>query len=359
MGKSFAYLQENIPKWLVDIGRIEDQVTAMQDRLTTVTVSRSPFAKATPGSAASIRPGNMDAILEEETTPSTSPQKDPLQDRNTRPPSALSARLSSPGCYRSRTMVVVSYDGEMQKSLEQLVRAIGIGRSLLRKARLESKMNQLAALVHSSDEENKDDDEDENEERGGHSEQDRLLPQFSHRLRMPSTRARVAARTSGRLSVASALKTPVTLFEGTDKALELAQGLCEKAAHLTLREGDCRKELAQVRKGFDDVLQAAETEMIRCNAHKCQETPELQLHDTSDTSISSLETPCEEIYASMPMSMPALAPEPQAKVPLLAGLTPTPPEPNIYPMEVDEEEEDYLDFDMMPVRLTSRMHVRG
>lgn len=134
--------------------------------------------------------------------------------------------------------------------------------------------------------------------------------------------------------------------------------MCEKAAHLTLREGDCRRELAQVRTSFEDVLRTADTEIVKCNAHRSHDTPELQRNDTSDTSISSLETPCKD--NDLPMPMPTLAFEPQAKIPQLAGLTPTPPEPNRYDMEVDEDDDDD-DFDLImpPVRLTSRMHARA
>jgi len=354
MDKSLVYLHDNLPQWLHDVGRLQDQVTALQDRRTTVVVSRSPFAQTPSCSVDAIRPGPMDAIAEE-TWPSPATQTDPLEDGNPRPPSVLSGRISAPSAaYRSRTMVVVSYDGEMQKSLELLVRAIGVGRSLLRKARLASKMNRLAALAGSSDE---DEDEDEDEEYRGHSEEDELVPKSSHRPRMSSTRARAVARTSGRLGVTNGLDTPIALFEATDKTLERAQDLCEKAAHLTLREGDCRKELAHVRKGFEAVLRTAETERIRCNAHKSQEIADLHLYDTSDTSLSSLETPCEDVDSSI--SMPTCAPEPPAKVPQLAGLTPMPPDPGMYAMEVDEDEDEPLDLAMMPVRLTSRMHVRA
>ncbi|KAI8942517.1 hypothetical protein NX059_000581 [Plenodomus lindquistii] len=348
--KSFAYLQDNIPQWLQDIARVEVKVTAMQDEVTKIAVSRSPFAKSKSDSVASIRTQKMDAIAEED-APNTGAQKEPLGSLKRKSASVASGRLSGPSRYRPRTMVVVNYDGDVQKSLELLVRAIGVGRNLLRKARMESKMNELAAL---SD----DDDDDDNDV--GHSEEEELVPRTTYRPRMSSMRARAAARTSGRLGVTNGTNTPAALFESTDRRLEQAQGLCEKAAHLTLREGDCRKELAGARKGFEDVLHTAETEVVKCNAQKSQGTPELQQHDTSDTSVSSLETPSKEQYPQS--SLPTLAPEPQQKVSQLAGITPVATEPKILDMEVDddyEEEDDEADFVMPPVRLTSRMNARS
>lgn len=321
----------------------------MQEEVTNIAVSRSPFAKSTSDSVETMRTGKMDAIAEE-AVPTTGAHPDPLGSRKRKTASVLSARISGPSRYRPRTMVVVSYDGDMQKSLELLVRAIGVGRNLLRKARMEAKMNELAALTGSSE------DEDDNV---GHSEEEELVSRSSYRPRMSSMRARAAARTSGRLGVANGTNTPIALFETTDKRLEQAQELCEKAAHLTLREGDCRKELAQVRKHFGDVLHTAETEVVKCNAQKSHDTPELQQHETSDTSIASLETPPNDHYPQP--SLPTLVTEPQPKVPLLAGMTPTAQEPKIVDMEVDDadDDDDDVDFVMPPVRLTSRMHARA
>ncbi|KAF2855581.1 hypothetical protein T440DRAFT_158342 [Plenodomus tracheiphilus IPT5] len=346
IANSFAYLQDNIPQWLQDIARVEAKVTAMQDEITRVAISRSPFAKSKSGSVDSIRTGKMDAIAEE-AAPTTGAHTDPLGNRKRKTPSVLSGRISGPSRYRARTMVVVSYDGDMQKSLELLVRAIGIGRNLLRKARMESKMNELAALASFSDEADID-----------HSEGEDSDPISTYRPRMSAMRAKTAARTSGRLGVTDGTNTPVALFETTDKRLEQAQELCEKAAHLTLREGDCRKELASVRKSFEEVLHTAETEVVKSNAQKLQDTPELQ-HDTSDTSISSLETPSKDHCP--PTSLPTLVPEPQPKVPQLAGITPaTLMEPKILDMEVDDDDDDEdVDFVMPPIRLTSRMNARS
>lgn len=348
IAKSFAYLQDNIPQWLQNIARVEEKVTAMQDEITKVAVSRSPFAKSKSDSVESIRTGKMEAVAEE-AAPTIDAHTSPLASRKRKTASVLSGRISGRIRYQPRTMVVVSYDGDVQKSLELLVRAIGVGRNLLRKARMESKMNELAALAGSSEDEEDD---------VGHSEEEELVPRSNYRPRMSSMRARAAARTSGRLGVTNGTNTPVALFETTDKRLEQAQELCEKAAHLTLREGDCRKELAEVRKSFQDVLHTAETEVVKCNAQKLQDTPELQQHDTSDTSISSLETPSGDHYPQ-PL-LPTLAPEPKPKVPELAGLTPAISEPKIVDMEIDDDDEDEdVDFVMPPVRLTSRMNARS
>lgn len=338
--KSFAFLQDNIPQWLHQITTAEDRVTAMQDEITKVPISQSPFAKQKSDSTASIRPGKLDAIAED-ATPSTATPADPIVSRKRKSLSVSSDQEPDPARHRSRIMVVTSYDGDMQKSFELLVRAFGTGRNLLRKAKMEARMNDMATMASSSEEEDDDDDQDE------------ISPaKVNYRARMSALRARSAARRSGRLGVSSGVETPAELFDSTDKILEQAQELCEKAAHLTLRDGDCRKELATIRKSFETLLETAKTEVDKCNARKSQDPPELQAHETSDTSMSSLEP--EAVYRkdvhSLPVSdehsKPAPGPREAAVSKPLNSLN----------IEVDENDDSDEDFVLPPIRLTSRLN---
>jgi hypothetical protein len=61
---------------------------------------------------------------------------------------------------------------------------------------------------------------------------------------------------------------PFELFDSTDRTLEHAQGLCERAAHQSLRDGTCQKELDGVRKHFKEVRESARKEVEKFNAQK-------------------------------------------------------------------------------------------
>ena len=338
--KSFKFLQEGIPQWLQDIAKIEEKVTAMQDQLTKVSM---PATKRKTDSIESIRPTRLPNFTKAAVS-SHGAQTDPLGNRNRRTHSALSGPASGPSRYTPKQMIIVEYDGDMQKSFEMLVRAIGTGRNMLRKAKMEVKLNELAALAASS-EDDEDIDEDEDEP---------AMPRTSYRPRMSSMRAASAARRSGRLGVAGTSKPSVELLDTTDKLLESAQGLCERAAHLTLRDGDCRKEMGRVRKHFDDIFETAKTEVVKSNARKLQELQELEecpSQDTSDTSISSMEPSCKPNFSSI--DIPPAEPEPQPNLVLAA--IPTAPKNFIEVDDIDDEEE----FVMPPIRLMSRIRIQA
>lgn len=344
--KSFVYLQDNIPQWLQDITRVEEKVAAMQHDLLSISTSASPFAKRRTESMESLRPDRLDAIAEHAApAPSHGAQTDPVGNRKRKTLSVLSGHASGPARFR-RTMVITSYDGDMQKSLELLVRAIGTGRNLLRKAKMEAKMNELAALAESSED---DDEADEDED-------DAIMAKVSYRPRMSSMRARAAARRSG----AGGGTAPVTLFDTTDKTLEHSQSLCEKAAHLTLRDGDCRKELEGIRKSLDDVFQTATTEAAKCAASRSLAPPELTSHDTSDTSVSSVEQPSyKRHFPQISTPSPESPLESKSNFPaVVATAVPTSTKNMVIEVD-DDDEEDEEDFVMPAVRLTSRYRARA
>ncbi|EUC42310.1 hypothetical protein COCMIDRAFT_103850 [Bipolaris oryzae ATCC 44560] len=335
--KSFVFLQDNIPQWLHQITTADDRVTAMQHEITKVSISQSPFAKHKSDSTASIRPGKLDAIAED------AAPADPIVSRKRKSLSVTSDQEPDSARHRSRVMVVTSYDGDMQRSFELLVRAFGTGRNLLRKAKMEARMNDMATMASSSEEEDDDDDDDEDE----------ISPaKVNYKARMSALRARSAARRSGRLGVSSGVETPAELFDSTDKILEQAQELCEKAAHLTLRDGDCRKELATIRKSFETLLETAKTEVDKCNARKSQDPPELQAHETSDTSMSSLEP--EPVYRKDVHSLPVAHEHSKSAAGSRDAVVAKPL--NSLNIEVDENDDSDEEFVLPPIRLTSRFN---
>jgi hypothetical protein len=349
MDKSFTFLQNSIPQWLQDIAGIEKKVVAMQEEIANVPISQSPFAKGKTGSTDSIRPEKLDAIAEDAPTPDEA-LTNPLGSRKRKTPSVSSGRVSGPSRYRPKTMVVVSYDGDMQKSLELLVRALGSGRNMLRKAKMEAKMKELAALAGSSD------DEDD----AGDDDNEHDSTKMSYRPRLTSMRLRAAARRGGMTSPSSGATPSVELFEATDKTLEQAQELCEKSAHLSLREGDCRTELGTVRKHLEDVLLTAKNEVVKATTNKSQTTPPQEAPDTPGTSVSSTEPSYKRHFPSLLATAPApeSTPRPLLSHPSMPGAA---LDPKTMEIEVDDnsDEEEDLNFVMPAVRFTSRRAIRA
>ncbi|KAF1956019.1 hypothetical protein CC80DRAFT_83941 [Byssothecium circinans] len=322
--KSFTFLDENIAQWLTNIAEVETKIVSMQEELSKVAVSRSMPLKRKTGSVESIR--DLNTIMEASGS-AMATQSSPLATRKRKTPSVLSGNASGPSKYRSRMMIVVSYDGEIQKSFEQLVRGIGTGRNLLRKGKMAAKLEAMAALAGSDD-----DDDDDND--------GAILSKigYRHRTGLSFMRTRATVMHDGTSNDSSS--TPIELFDSTDKALEAAQGLCEKAAHQSLREGDCRKELEAVRKHFKGVQETAKQEVARYAARKEKEEreraaapPELK----ADTPITP--EPEQILPVHIPPSDGALHSTTQ-----------------VIDIEVDEEEEEEdMDFVMPPIRFTSRV----
>lgn len=354
IAKAFTFLQDTIPQWLQDIKNVEEKVNSMQEEISRVSLSTPPFGKGKTGSMESIRPGKLDAVAEETTPSNPSTPFNPPGSRKRKSPSVTSGRASGPSRYRPKTMVVVSYDGDMQKSFELLVRGLATGRNMLRKAKMEAKLAELAAIAGSSEDE--DDDEDDEEEH--------IMSKITYRPQVASLRMRAAAR-RGR-GGAGGPAPSAELFETTDKTLEQAQELCEKSAHLTLREGDCRSELKLVHSHLENVLSTAKTEVTKCAASQAQPTPTPQDQDTSDTSVSSVEPSYKRHFPSMSASRPVAEPETKLepvktpstiRAPVAAPVT----APKTMDIEVDDDddEDEGMDLVMPPVRFMSQRAARA
>jgi hypothetical protein len=109
-----------------------------------------------------------------------------------------------------------------------------------------------------------------------------------------------------------------------------------------------------VRKAFETLLETAKTEVEKCNALRSQHPPELQAHETSDTSVSSTEL-VTKYSKHTPQPSLAIGLEPQSKTTLSAtSIESSQAPPKIVDIEVDDDDESDDDFVMPPVRLTSR-----
>ncbi|KAF2121519.1 hypothetical protein BDV96DRAFT_609555 [Lophiotrema nucula] len=312
--RSFTFLNDSIPAWFKQLTEIEEKVAHMRDEIAKVPVSRSPPLKRRTGSVESIR--DLDAIIEDASTSNT-PQQTPVMNRKRKTASVLSGQASGPLKYRTRMMVIVQYDGQIQKSFETLVRNIGTGRNMLRKGKMAAKMEALAELAGSEDDSEGDDDD--------------VMAKigYRHRAGLSSMRARGAVGiVPGRAGASSQ-----EMFDTTDKSLETAQGLCEKAAHQSLRDGDCRKELESARKHFENVLAIANQQVAKYTAQKEKEVQK----ETSN------------IDAPVPTSLQLKPTMPDIRATVAAAPTTA----KAVDIEIDDES-DNDDFVMPPIRLTSR-----
>ena len=162
-----------------------------------------------------------------------------LAQRKRKTTSVYSGREGGVHKYRSRSMVVVYYDGDTQKRFEGIVRAIGTCRNALRKGKMSAKVELLSQKGPSRDVENSDNDD----------------PIEIPRMMLRSTRSKKGptASTSNDESLA---------FDQIDGSLEKAQTMCERAAHQILRDGDCAPEMKEAQKHFIHARTLGEGEVL-------------------------------------------------------------------------------------------------
>ncbi|KAF2272993.1 uncharacterized protein EI97DRAFT_191906 [Westerdykella ornata] len=331
--KSFIYLQDTIPSWFKEIASIEEKIIRMQEEISRMPAQHSRPIKKKTGSMESIR--DLDPIKESPNKPTAVPAAQLSTWK--RKPASLASGTSSPTRYRSRAMmIIVHYDGQIQKQFETLVRSIGTGRNLLRKAKMAARAQALAALASS------DDDDD------GSDEDLMAKIQLRRRNGLPSMRTQ-SAISNGRAATSTSTTTPESLFDSTDKLLEQAQSLCERGAHQSLREGDCRKELAGMRKSFLEVQETAAKEVAKYNAQKEQEAAPTANPEPETELASSLPVPDRVLqpklaYQDTKPLVPAVCSVPTAHI-----------LPKDTVLEVDDDDEDEKDFVMPPIRMMSRV----
>jgi hypothetical protein len=331
--KSFAFLQDNIPPWSETLNQIEEKIAHMRSEMARVPAQMSAPMRRKTGSMESIR--DMDGILDDpqRTTPAQ-PSQPASQKRK---PASIVSGASVPVKSRARAMmIIVYYDGQVQKQFETLFRNIGTGRNLLRKGKMAARAQALAELAGSEDEDSEGDDDSDN-----------IMSKIQYRRRtgLTSMRSRPAMR-GGLDSHTGSTSTPESLFETVDKSLEQAQALCERAAHQSLREGDCRKELDGMRKYLDEVLETTKKEVAKHNVRKEEEAAqEAQKESKADIPApTSSPTPqTVRVRLELKPTRPVIRPVPT--VPLMS---------KDLKIEIDDDDEDDVDFVMPPIRLTSR-----
>lgn len=266
---SFTSLLEVVPRWITDLEKTLGAAMERQQEIlfesqpvgTPVVLPRKPSKSSSLRSKrswesnevnASVQPteGNQEDALLRPQLPHMTPSDQLRMAQRKRKTASVLSNQSGPVKYRSKGMVVVYYDGDTQKQFEGLVRAIGGSRNALRKGRMSAKMYSLSRSDSSSSNE------------GDRHSGDRVAT-LPGKLQYKSSRI-------DRTESAAAISDGTAIFDQLDVLLEKAQGLCERAAHQVLRDGDCATEVRSAGEHFADIQKLAEQELpgLRRRAEK-------------------------------------------------------------------------------------------
>jgi hypothetical protein len=266
----FTYVTKNLPIWISDVDNLNDYTTKKQKEFA---AEFSKLAKVQPArskhsSLKSVRISSDNPLLNSNSDPATDPntlQYTPLDlatkqifataRRKRKVTNSVHSGTSGPPKLRTRHMVVIWYDSVVQEGFESLVRNIAGARNNLRKAKMSAAMKngfQLPPLRTAAN-------------IGQNIMSTRGDPKNVVR---PKVSIPVGKPTALPLPSATPLDN---VFDKTDKELELAQNLCEVAAHQFLRDGDCQLELEGIKKKFETALAIGKLECERLEGEKMNE----------------------------------------------------------------------------------------
>ena len=207
--------------------------------------------------------------------------------------------------YRSRIMIIVYYDSYVQSFFEELVKFVSASRNLMRKAKMAAKVAEIKRLaeLEMPDDEDEDDGDglrpgdgmiaaDPRFTRQNQDGPDSIRPRFPPtrqaglvpRNLPPSMLQRRMSRPG--MPGASAFGAGLSMFsergdiyDDLDKGLDYVQGMCERAAHQFLRDGDCADEVEKIKDRLCKTKELADKEMERIAQddpdalNECEPTP--------------------------------------------------------------------------------------
>ncbi|KAL9098085.1 MAG: hypothetical protein Q9163_006186 [Psora crenata] len=285
--QSFTHLTNNIPQWVAKLDDIITKCEIQYERFTRITAHgevkltrkkkhysteslrpskdvaapvSTPAPAATTTSVATL-PNNKDHPIIPVPTSSPPRPPDATYSDGGPPPepcrkrpagSTLSGAFSNHPRYRTKSMIIVYYDSDIQGAFDTLVKNVAGARNNLRKgkntATFQARMASMGMPLPSPPAE------------GGVG----LFPlPLDPKMMTPAlARARL-----GRQGGGSGMKP----FEDADRDLEEAQSLCERAAHQFLRDGDCHTEIEGTRKRFQNCESIARREVERLRAEQATE----------------------------------------------------------------------------------------
>ena len=269
----FDHLLNHIPDWLALLKSLEDQIAQQQSRFAHLTQCLGVrLVRQKHGSTESLRPKDGDAgegddaaiVVNEisvpsgQSRPSTS-NKDmnPKEIRRKRKPNSSWSATSGPQRYRTRSMIVVYYDSMIQEDFEKMVRNIAAARNQLRKGKMAVSFKARMASLEMKDSPFSATDE---------------IAVLGPKVKRPP----VPRSMQTNLDVSSS--GPIRAFEEADNDLEVAQNLCEVAAHQFLRAGECDEEIQGARARLENCLRLARKE--RETWTQTEEEAEVEMEDS-------------------------------------------------------------------------------
>lgn len=140
------------------------------------------------------------------------------------------------GGAKTRKMIVLQYDAAIQKRMEELVRAVSLGRGYVRKGKMDSRISSLACIRIDS--------------AGDSPVRPPTLREGTRSTRLHNELGKTKSGYSKALEQFDSLLTDV-------------QMLCEHAAHEILRNGYCNDDIVAIRLCLQDLLRLCTTEQAK------------------------------------------------------------------------------------------------
>ncbi|KAI9842647.1 MAG: hypothetical protein M1837_007014 [Sclerophora amabilis] len=247
ISSSLTFIKENTPDWINSLDELTSKIASCKVELSELSELNLHRLKPKNGSTESLRPGihqsdpdNGHELEPSQLLASAAKQQHAQMLRRKRKTASLSTDADQPK-FRTRSMIIIRYDSQVQDGFANIYRNIGTARNNLRKARMAEgmaeRMKQATALANG----------------------DSPLGEDGMAKRLTFTR-----------SARSRAGEEKTIYDLIDKSLEDSQALCEHAAHQSLRDGDCAVEIQNIKKKMGDATRMGEKEMEKLAEKEAQ-----------------------------------------------------------------------------------------
>jgi hypothetical protein len=176
--------------------------------------------------------------------------------------------------YRTKSMIIVYYDSDVQQAFTELVKFVSAARNAMRKSKMASRMQEMRRLAEA--EAQREESKIEGEDSMDADPDDDNEVYIPPKLNFVSTRRMGPSRDAAALSalgyatnnrskpsfagrgIPSASSGVPDIYEELDKGLEYCQNMCEHAAHQSLRDGQCGSEIVSIKLRLAEVRETSE-----------------------------------------------------------------------------------------------------
>ncbi|KAJ5757789.1 uncharacterized protein N7511_006483 [Penicillium nucicola] len=263
---AFTHMKDNLPAWINRVSELAAHTHTRHDEYVEA-YRRHASVKSRRrknSSVCSIHTDNLVPIAQRKepssepstaVTPNNAPSPSQRSGRKRSSDEAPSVASNEEYAFVStKHNVIIEYDGHTQKTLEAIVRDIGVARNNMRRAKMAMtpRTGIRAGILN----------------RGMNLNMASTTSQASS----PLSCVRSTRTASGVVGICgTSVLRKESPFDYADKQLELAHALCETAASQVLRSGDCGTELDGVEEKFKMLLEATINEVDRIMAEKKQQ----------------------------------------------------------------------------------------